>query len=154
MDLTTVLLPGNMCDGGLWHGGDGVLHRTLPRPIVDADLTRDDTIAAMAARTLGSTPGDLLLVGFSMGAIVALDMVRQTPARIAGLVLMGLNASADLPERAHHRPVQQAEVRELADGLRERDRQRAALLTDERHPHSRPEVGGRGAGGREVRMKG
>ncbi len=105
--MTPVLLPGNMCDARLW--ADRV--RTALPGAIDADLTRDDSIAAMAARTLVETTGRLLLVGFSMGAIVAVEMARLAPERIGGLILAGYNATADLPERAAHRPVQQAEVR-------------------------------------------
>ena len=104
---TLVLLPGNMCDERLW--ADDVRH-VLP-VAVDADLTRDDSIAGMAARALEQTEGLLIPVGFSMGAIVAVEMWCQAPARVAGLVLLGYNATADLPERAAHRPVQQTEVR-------------------------------------------
>ena len=100
-----------MCDARLW---TGAVRAVLPGA-VDADTTADDTIAGMAARALAATDGAVLPVGFSMGAIVALEMARQAPGRIAGAVLMGLNAGADLPERAAHRPVQQAEVR--AGGL-------------------------------------
>ena len=113
--MTPVLLPGNMCDARLWRGGDGVIVDGLAQaglpPPVDADLTRDDSIAGMAARALAATNGPLLPIGFSMGAIVAAEMWVQAPYRIAGLVLLGYNATADLPERAGHRPVQQAEVR-------------------------------------------
>lgn len=115
MARSTVLLPGNMCDERLWRGEHGAIVESLPRPAVDADLTRDDRIDAMARRALDATQGPLLPVGFSMGAIVALEMARQAPERIAGLVLIGVNASADLPERAERRPAQQAEVR--AGGL-------------------------------------
>jgi pimeloyl-ACP methyl ester carboxylesterase len=114
-----ILLPGNMCDARLWRGGDQVIIRTLSdhgmSPVFDADLTQDDSIAAMAERTLSATQGPLLPIGFSMGAIVAVEMAVQAPERIAGLVLAGYNATADLPERAAHRPVQQAEV--CAGGL-------------------------------------
>lgn len=106
-----LLLPGNMCDGRLWPAEV----RAVLGPAVDADLTRDDTIAAMAERALAATEGPLLPVGFSMGAIVAVEMAVMAPQRIAGLVLIGFNATADLPERAAHRPLQQAEVR--AGGL-------------------------------------
>jgi pimeloyl-ACP methyl ester carboxylesterase len=109
--MTPVLLPGNMCDARLWTAD---VRAVLPGA-VDADLTRDDSIATMAARALAATEGPLLPVGFSMGAIVAVEMWCQAPARVAGLVLLGYNATADLPERASHRPVQQAEVR--AGGL-------------------------------------
>ena len=102
-----LLLPGNMCDARLWSAEV----RAVLGDAVDADLTRDDTIAAMAARALASTEGPLIPIGFSMGAIVAVEMAVMAPDRIAGLVLIGYNATADLSERAAHRPLQQAEVR-------------------------------------------
>jgi pimeloyl-ACP methyl ester carboxylesterase len=114
-----ILLPGNMCDARLWRGGDGVIIQSLcdraMRSVFDADLTQDDTITAMAERALSEIQGPLLPIGFSMGAIVAVEMAQQAPERMMGLVLAGYNATADLPERAAHRPVQQAEVR--AGGL-------------------------------------
>lgn len=113
MTTTVVLLPSNMCDARLW--------RELPpglfghAQMVHADLAQDATITAMATRTLDSTAGTLLPVGFSMGAIVAVEMAKIAPGRIAGLVLSGYNATADLPERAAHRPLQQSEA--AAGGL-------------------------------------
>jgi pimeloyl-ACP methyl ester carboxylesterase len=115
MPATPVLLPGNMCDARLWRGGDdaimGMLSGHEMGPLFDADLMQDDSISAMAARALSSTQGALLPVGFSMGAIVAVEMAVQAPRRISGLILAGYNATADLPERAAHRPAQQTEVR-------------------------------------------
>ena len=115
---TLVLLSGNMCDARLWIG-EGPVAGTLPllgsRPVHHADLGRDDSIAAMAARTLRDCDGPLIACGFSMGAIVAAEMWVQASRRIRGLVLLGYNASADLPERAIHRPRQQGEA--LAGGL-------------------------------------
>ena len=113
-----ILLPGNMCDARLWGGGGELLRTALSeRSIVstDADLTRDASIAAMATRALGAVEGSVLAIGFSMGAIVAVEMAAQAPERIAGLVLAGYNATADLSERKAIRPLQQAEVR--AGGL-------------------------------------
>lgn len=107
MQPTPLLLPGNMCDARLW-----------PQPVrdalpgaVDVDLAHDASIAGMARRALGMTDGPLLPVGFSMGAIVAMEMALLAPGRIAGLVLAGYNATSDLPERAARRPAQQDEVR-------------------------------------------
>ncbi len=108
---TAVLLPGNMCDARLW---TQQVRAILPSAI-DADLTHDASITDMAMRTLTATNGPLLPIGFSMGAIVAVEMWVQAPERIVGLGLLGYNATADLPDRASHRPVQQAEVR--AGGL-------------------------------------
>lgn len=96
-----------MCDGRLWTAG---VRAALPGA-VDADLTRDDSIEGMARRALGAAEGPLLPVGFSMGGIVALMMADLAPDRVAGLVLLDTNASADLPERAAARPRQQADVR-------------------------------------------
>lgn len=113
-----VLIPGNMCDERLWDGGGGVLLRVLQahRFTVDhAVTTRDATVTDMAERALTTDDGPLLPIGFSMGAIVAIEMARRAPERIVGLVLVGLNAAADLPERAARRPGQQDEVR--AGGL-------------------------------------
>jgi pimeloyl-ACP methyl ester carboxylesterase len=107
MPPTPVLLSGNMCDARLWTPEV----RAVLSGAYDADLTQDDSIAAMAECALAATNGPLLPVGFSMGAIVAVEMAVQAPERIVGLVLAGYNATADLPERAANRPVQQAEVR-------------------------------------------
>ena len=119
MLTTLVLLPGNMCDARLWRGRDYAIINLLSdeqfAPVYDADLTQDKSIAGMAERALFATTGKLLPIGFSMGAIVAVEMAVQAPERIAGLVLAGYNATADLPERAAHRPVQQSEV--CAGGL-------------------------------------
>lgn len=126
---TILLVPGNMCDRRLWSGGGNLLREALTvRQLrcVDADTARDDRIAAMAARALAATTGPLLVVGFSMGAIVALDMARQAPERIVGLALSGLNAGADLPERSAARVRQQAEVR--AGGLER-------VIVEELKPH-------------------
>ena len=122
MRFCPVLLPGMMCDARLWPADV----RAVFPAAYDADLTYDDSIAAMAARTLAATSGPLLAIGFSMGAIVAAEMWVQAPERIAALVLLGYNATADLPTRAAHRPVQQAEVR--SGGLER-------VLIEELKPH-------------------
>lgn len=112
---TAMLIAGNMCDQRLWGARDGPLRAALARDrtmrVVDAETRLDRTIEAMARRALAASDERLLPIGFSMGAIVALEMARQAPERIVGLALFGLNAGPDLPERAAHRPVQQAEVR-------------------------------------------
>ena len=114
MPVTPVLLPGNMCDARLWRGGTEALIKMISDQklgaVFDASLAQDDNVAAMAQRALRKTTGPLLLIGFSMGAIVAVEMAVQAPDRIVGLVLAGYNATADLPERAALRPTQQAEV--------------------------------------------
>lgn len=106
-----LLLPGHMCDARLW------LWATLPHPAIHADLTRDDRIGAMAARVLADAPPRFVAAGLSMGGIVALEIARTAPDRLAGLVLIDTNAGADLPERAAARLAHQGRV--LGGALRE-----------------------------------
>ena len=110
-----LLIPGNMCDSRLWRPAAERLtaagHRILHSPTLD-----QGSIAEMAEAVLAGVDGPVTAIGFSMGAIVAAEMARRAPERIAALGLLAFNASADLPERAAARPRQQAEVR--AGGLR------------------------------------
>lgn len=116
-----LLIPGNMCDARMWDGGGRIIRRSLERLTGhaprDADLAGLSSIEAMAQRALAACEGPILAVGFSMGAIVAARMALIAPKRVAGLVLAGFNAGADLPSRAAARPGQQAAAR--AGRLRE-----------------------------------
>ncbi len=110
---TALLLPGNMCDARLWRGADAVVPATIARhglAVHDVELDCP-SITAMADHALATVAGPLLPIGFSLGAIVAVEIARLAPERVRGLVLAGYNATADLPERAAARPRQQAEVR-------------------------------------------
>ena len=79
MQPIPVLLPGKMCDARLW---TPEVRDALPSA-VDADLTLDESIVAMATRALASFAGHMLPVGFSMGAIVAVEMAVQAPVELA-----------------------------------------------------------------------
>ena len=112
---TALLIPGNMCDARTWRGGSDVIRRKLREKLgkepADANVFEDDTVEEMARRALRSTHGPLVPIGFSMGAIVGVEMALQAPGRISGLVLSGYNAGADLAARASARPGQQDRVR-------------------------------------------
>jgi pimeloyl-ACP methyl ester carboxylesterase len=123
--MRLLLLPGNMCDARLW----APLGARLDAAGIGwsvGDLATQESIGAMAADMLAPHEGMLLPVGFSMGAIAAVEMARQAPERIAAMALLGFNATADLPERAVIRPRQQADVR--AGRL-------AQVIADELKPH-------------------
>lgn len=91
MTSDLVLLPGLICDERLWRDVMGGL---AARSGV-ADLTRDDSIAAMAARTLAAAPVRFALAGLSMGGYVAFEMMRQAPERVTHLALLDTSARAD-----------------------------------------------------------
>lgn len=119
-----LLLPGMMCDAGLWQaqqcdfGSDYQIHH--------GDLSQDDSIAGMAARVLGAAPSSFALAGLSMGGIVAMEMWRQAPDRIERLALLDTNYRADAEERREIRNRQIAEVRHGELG---------AILRDELKPN-------------------
>lgn len=88
-----------------------------------ADLTRADTIAALAAQALDQAPpGPFCLAGHSMGGYVALEMMRQAPGRVARLMLLNTHARPDSPESTQNR----MRLMELAD--KDFDAVSAALL--------------------------
>lgn len=67
-------------------------------PVTVADHTRDDTMAAIAARILDTAPPRFRYVGLSMGGYLAFEIMRQAPERVEKLVVLDTSARADLPE--------------------------------------------------------
>src|SRR5690554_5976431 len=86
-----VLLPGLICDERLWRD---VATGLDPHSIV-ADLTQDDSIAAMAQRVLAAAPSRFALAGLSMGGYVAFEIMRQAPERVTHLALFDTSARDD-----------------------------------------------------------
>lgn len=82
---TLVLIPGLLSDSSVWRPLAEAAKARMS--IHDADVTRDASIPAMASRILAEVQGDLIAVGHSMGGRVAMEMARQAPQRIRGLVL-------------------------------------------------------------------
>jgi pimeloyl-ACP methyl ester carboxylesterase len=96
-----VFLPGLICDQRLWRDViDGLSETAAP---MVADLRLDDTIAAMAARTLAAAPPRFALASLSMGGYVALEIMRQAPERVTHLALFDTSARADTEERRETR---------------------------------------------------
>jgi pimeloyl-ACP methyl ester carboxylesterase len=113
---TLVYIPGLVSDARVWRpvaealGGDHVL----------ADSMSAGSIEGMARQALGLAEGPLVPVGHSMGARVAVEMARQAPERVTGLVLA---------DTGHH-PLApgETEKREAKIALAHRDM--AALVAD------------------------
>jgi pimeloyl-ACP methyl ester carboxylesterase len=90
-----------LCDQALWAHQTKYLADTVQ--VVVADLTRDDTIAAMAERVLADAPRTFALAGLSMGGYVAQEIMRQAPERVERLALFDTTARADTEEKAQTR---------------------------------------------------
>ncbi|HEU5087240.1 MAG TPA: alpha/beta fold hydrolase [Roseiflexaceae bacterium] len=90
MDIPLILLPGTLCDARLWAAQ--VTGLSSERTVQVGDLTRDRSIAAMAARVLAVAPPRFALAGLSLGGIVALEIVRRAPQRVERLALLSTTA--------------------------------------------------------------
>jgi len=80
------LLCGLLCDHTVWqYQIDGLSDIADVRAVAFAG---DNRIEAMAARVLRAAPARFALAGHSMGARVALEVVRQAPERVQRLALL------------------------------------------------------------------
>jgi pimeloyl-ACP methyl ester carboxylesterase len=94
--LPLILVPGLACSPriyapqlpALWQQG----------PVVLANHIRDNTMAGIAKRILDEAPPRFSIAGHSMGGYIALEVVRQSPERVARLALLSTSARPELPE--------------------------------------------------------
>ena len=93
-----LLLPGLACDEALFDGQLPALRGLGIEVHVSNVHQRQPTLPTMAAALLAEHSGPLLLVGVSMGGMLALEMLRQAPQRVHGAALLGSSARADTPE--------------------------------------------------------
>ena len=99
-----VLLPGTLCDARVF----GPMMERLPsRRTSVGDMHGLASVAGLAERLLDQAPATFALMGFSLGAIVALEIAALAPERVAGLALIGGNAHAPA---AHDRDRRRAEI--------------------------------------------
>ncbi len=96
-----LLLPGLLCDEILWWHQIETLSDLADISV--ADLTRDDSIEAMAARALEEAPDTFALAGLSMGGYVAQEILRQAPGRVKRLALIDTSALPDSDEQRQRR---------------------------------------------------
>ncbi len=96
------LLPGLLCDPALWPPQITTLS-DVAGPIMGADQTRHDSLAAMAEATLDEAPDRFALAGLSMGGYCAFEIMRQAPQRVTRLALLDTSARPDTEEQLSRR---------------------------------------------------
>lgn len=101
MSRDLVLLPGLLNDHRLWAAQVEALAPLTQCQV--ADLTQDDSLAAMAERVLAAAPPRFALAGLSMGGYVALEILRRAPERVERLALVDTTARPDTPEQSQRR---------------------------------------------------
>lgn len=95
--LPIVFAPGMMCDDRLFEKQTSAM--ASDRPIFIADFSKDAAVEDIARRLLKDAPARFYLAGLSMGGIVAFEVWRQAPERVAGLALLNTTPFADSPAR-------------------------------------------------------
>lgn len=118
-----VLLPGMMCDARLF--GPQLAAFSAGRAVHVAPLTAS-TIEETARLVLKDAPPCFALAGLSMGGIVAMEVYRQVPDRVAGLALLDTNPLAETDEVRRRREPQIGKVQ--TGGLID-------VMRDEMKPH-------------------
>jgi pimeloyl-ACP methyl ester carboxylesterase len=99
--IPLLLLPGLLCDAALWRAQVADLADLAECRI--ADLTRHDSVAAMAEAALSDAPPRFALAGLSMGGYVAHEIMRRAPERVERLALLDTSARADSDEQRARR---------------------------------------------------
>ncbi len=99
--IPLVFLPGLLCDRALWECQ--VRHLADIADSGIADLTREDSVAALAGSVLARAPHRFAMVGLSMGGYVAFEILRQAPGRVIKLALVDTSARPDTPEQMSRR---------------------------------------------------
>lgn len=114
-----VLLPGMMCDARLFEAQ--FARFSTERPVLFVPAIGADTMAELARQVLEIAPPRFALAGLSMGGIVAMEVIRQAPERVARVALLDTNPLADRPEQAPIRAAQVEKVKRggLAEVMRE-----------------------------------
>ena len=94
---TVILLPGLACDDALWRDQLPALQQ-CHRVQVSSVHQRHATLPEMAHALLAETDGPLVLVGSSMGGMLAQHVHREAPQRTAAMALLSSSARPDTPE--------------------------------------------------------
>ncbi|MXP29632.1 alpha/beta fold hydrolase [Porphyrobacter algicida] len=96
-----VLIPGLGSDETVWRKTIELLSDDYRCAV--GDTLQDSTLPDMAQRILADAPDKFVLAGLSMGGMVALEIMRLAPERVAGLALIDSNAFPDTSEQAQQR---------------------------------------------------
>lgn len=94
---TVILLPGLACGEALWRDQLPAL-RAHHDVQVSSVQQRHATLPEMARALLAEHEGPLVLIGSSMGGMLAQHAHREAPQRIAGMALLSSSARPDTPE--------------------------------------------------------
>lgn len=98
-----VLLPGTLCNQSVFADQVQALEN-IGITCHNIDFANAGSLEEMAAKTLAKIGSETFsIIAFSMGGMVAFELLREVSHRVSSLVLINCNAHADLPGRAESR---------------------------------------------------
>lgn len=104
-----VLLPGMMCDARLF--GPQIAELSCDTAVMVAPVTKGERIEEIASTLLDILPARFALAGLSMGAVVAMEILRRAPDRVTRIALLNTHPLAETPVIAANREPQIVKVR-------------------------------------------
>jgi len=113
-----------MCDARLFTPQINAF--SAERVVQLAPLTQQDTMNALALSVLDNAPPKFALAGVSMGGLVAMEIMRIAPERVARLALIDTNPMSELPEV---RAARQPQIEKVRSG------ELRAVMRDEMKPN-------------------
>ncbi|MDH7971509.1 alpha/beta fold hydrolase [Sphingomonas sp. AR_OL41] len=96
-----LVLPGLMCDSRVFAAQFAAFPQAIPATAYGVA----DDLGDMAAIVLANAPARFALLGHSMGARVALEVVRRAPERVSRLALVSTGVHLPSPDEAPKRHV-------------------------------------------------
>ncbi|GGL66235.1 alpha/beta fold hydrolase [Wenxinia marina] len=93
-----VLLPGFLADAGLFRPQVEALSGDIP--VTVAPTAGGERVEEIASSLLGVLPGRIALLGHGFGGVVALELARRAPERIARIALIAATPLAGTPHES------------------------------------------------------
>lgn len=114
-----VILPGLMCDARAWW--HQIIGLSGARSILVGHYGEAESIEDMATLILSKAPPRFAVAGHWLGALVAMEMLRVAPERIARAAFLGVNPLPDTPQQSAARELRivQAKAGRLTDTILE-----------------------------------
>lgn len=91
-----LMLPGTLCTRQIFAEQEGAIHE-IAESLIHLPL-KGSSLGECAEAILGLAPQRFALLGFSLGGLVALEIMRRAPDRVSSLCLIATNPRGSTPQ--------------------------------------------------------